>query len=212
MLQRTQKLTKAELAVQQDTQSWEESLRQLGQHLRQLRQDQALSIDELHRLTLVPRYQLEALETGQVERLPEAVYLRGFIQRVGNALGAQGGELVATLPLPDPQQGLLPSWTNAQVQSDSGLYLRPVHLYVTYLALMAGAVSGLSHTVHHSTLDAVMPSSSLVGVSNLAEFNQPDMTVSQVSRQVHPATSLSQNGATGARRSANMAPPETLPF
>lgn len=212
MFQRTRKITKAELATQQATQSWEQNLCQLGQRLRQIRQDQALSIDDLHRLTLVPRYQLEALETGQVERLPEAVYLRGFIQRVGNALGVQGSELMAALPLPDPQQGLLPSWEKEQMQSNSGLYLRPIHLYVTYLALMAGAVSGLAHTGSRSTPEAAMQSSSPVGVINTANFNQPDVTVSQANRRVQPATQLGKNSATGLRLPTNMAPPETMPF
>lgn len=136
------KLSKAELAAQKFTEEREESLRRVGEEIRQARQARSLSLHQLHSLTLVPLYQLDALESGRIERLPEDVYVRGFIRRIGDALGIGGDRLAASIPAPDPVKAVLPTWYHPE--PESGLYLRPMHLYVGYAALMAGAVGGLT--------------------------------------------------------------------
>jgi hypothetical protein len=136
------KLSKAELAAQKFTEEREESLRQVGEEIRQARQARSLSLHQLHSLTLVPLYQLTALESGRLERLPEDVYVRGFVRRIGDALGIGGDRLAASIPAPDPVKAVLPTWYHPE--PESGLYLRPMHLYVGYAALMAGAVGGLT--------------------------------------------------------------------
>lgn len=136
------KLSKAELAAQKFTEERDESLRRVGEEIRQARQARSLSLHQLHSLTLVPLYQLDALESGRIERLPEDVYVRGFVRRIGDALGIGGDRLAASIPAPDPVKAVLPTWYHPE--PESGLYLRPMHLYVGYAALMAGAVGGLT--------------------------------------------------------------------
>lgn len=137
---RLSKAEKAALAIQER----EEGLRQLGLELRKARQVRSLSLQQLHSQTLVPLHHLEALETGQIDRLPEDIYIRGFIRRVGDALGLDGAAMVASLPTPDVAKAMLPSWSLPEVESGTGFCLRPVHLYLGYTALMAGAVGGLA--------------------------------------------------------------------
>ncbi len=138
---RKKRLTKAEqlaLLIQERN----TYLQQLGEKLRKARQMRCLSIKQIHKQTFVPLHYLQAMEKGQIEELPEDVYLRGFIFRIGNALGFDGAALAAELPISDPLQGLMPSWYKSN--QNFGFSLNPVHLYVGYAALMAGAVSGLS--------------------------------------------------------------------
>ncbi|MBD0342206.1 MAG: helix-turn-helix domain-containing protein, partial [Microcoleus sp. Co-bin12] len=71
------KLTKEEetaKAVQQR----EECLRELGRELRKGRQIRSLSLQQLHSQTLVPLHHIEAIENGEIEKLPQDIYVRGF--------------------------------------------------------------------------------------------------------------------------------------
>jgi len=117
-------------------------LQELGEKLQKARKMRCLSMKQIHKQTFVPLHYLEAIEKGETEKLPEDVYLRGFIFRLGNALGFDGVTLAAALPISDSLQGLMPSWSKSN--KDSGFYLHPAYLYVGYTALIAGAVSGLS--------------------------------------------------------------------
>ncbi|NEP88623.1 MAG: hypothetical protein F6K18_18280 [Okeania sp. SIO2C2] len=138
---RRKKLTKAEKAalLVQERNTY---LQQLGEKLQKARKMRCLSMKQIHKQTFVPLHYLEAIEKGQTDELPEDIYLRGFIFRIGNALGFDGVALAEALPMSDPLQSLIPSWSNSN--KDIGLGIGPIHLYIGYTALMAGAVGGLS--------------------------------------------------------------------
>ncbi|NEO51937.1 MAG: hypothetical protein F6K54_01830 [Okeania sp. SIO3B5] len=138
---RQKKLTKAEKAalLVQERNTY---LQQLGEKLQKARKMRCLSMKQIHKQTFVPLHYLEAIEKGKTDELPEDVYLRGFIFRIGNALGFDGVALAEALPTSDPLQSLIPSWSNSN--KDIGLGIGPIHLYIGYTALMAGAVGGLN--------------------------------------------------------------------
>lgn len=138
----TWKLKPKEVTEQKTATARTERLRQIGQELRTRRQAKFLSLQQLHQHTLVPLSHLEALENGQIESLPEDIYVRGFVRRLGDTLGLNGTQLAASIPTPDPVKSVVPSWQ--QIQPSTGVQLRTAHLYFGYVALMAGAVSGLS--------------------------------------------------------------------
>lgn len=131
---------KAALAIQHR----EESLREIGRELRRGRQVRSLSLQQLHSQTFVPLHHIEALENGDIETLPQDIYVRGFIRRIGDALGLDGAAMANSLPEPEPSQIAIPSLLIQDSESESDLQLRPVHLYLGYTALMAGAVGGLA--------------------------------------------------------------------
>ncbi|MEB3337703.1 MAG: helix-turn-helix domain-containing protein [Leptolyngbyaceae bacterium] len=201
MPQLSHQVSQAELVAQQATQAWEDGLCQLGQELQKIRQAKSLSIQELHTLTLVPLYHLQALELGQVEKLPEAVYVRGFVRRIGNALGLDGDHLVATLPPSDPNKGLIPCWAESKPESE--FYLRPVHLYVSYAALMAGAVSGLAATSQPVNSEVALNSSQL-------QPSEVAMATTHDSK-VKPTLGLKSN-FNGWLVEHGIATPEVMPF
>jgi cytoskeleton protein RodZ len=142
------KPSKAEIAKQMAAEQRLETLRQIGQKLRQARESQGLSLSQLNVYTHVSIRQMEAIENANVELLAEDVYLRGFIRVMGNALGINGTVLAASLPAGEPVKSILPSCYESKNRSllgfTSGLELNSVHLYVGYTALVAGAVGGLS--------------------------------------------------------------------
>lgn len=128
---------------------WEEALRQLGQELQQSREQQGLSREELYNLTHVPHYQIRALETGSIEKLPQDIYVRGFIRRLGDALGLDGSALADSLPERDPIETVVGSTTPSKFAFS--LSLSPLHLYLVYGVILVSAILGLSFQKSHNT-------------------------------------------------------------
>lgn len=192
--------SKPDMAVQPSIPPREVLVRQIGQELRQARQAKSLSLNQLHSLTWIPIHQLKALEDGQVEQLPEDVYVRGFIRRVGDALELDGATMSEALPAPDTAKTVLPSW---QISDETSPCLRPVHLYFGYAALMAGAVGGLAWMAQQPFPD---------GAFN-PEPDSPQELAQTTSRnqRLDVIPGMRASGA-GAIAGTDLAPPETLPF
>jgi cytoskeletal protein RodZ len=98
-----------------------EQLQNIGAYLRQVRQQQGLSLEVLANQIFIRPALLQALETGQGSELPEPVFIQGFIRRYAEALGLDGQEIaqefqvtpVDVLPTPDL---LIPANTNGAVE------------------------------------------------------------------------------------------------
>lgn len=129
----------AQIIAQQ--QQWADRLTQIGQQLQAARCDRGLLIQELHKQTLVPCRHIEAIENGYLSKLPEEVYLRSFIHKIGDVLGLDGARLANFLPIPPKQNAPGPSWHHQDFNLEFSV--SPLHLYVGYTALMAGAIGGL---------------------------------------------------------------------
>ncbi|NEO25868.1 MAG: hypothetical protein F6K03_02955 [Kamptonema sp. SIO4C4] len=122
--------------------------RQIGQTLKDARQAQSVSLGELHSKTLVQICFIKALEEGQLDKLPEDIYLRGFIRRLGQALGLDGNALAQSLPKPPKEQeDVIPSWYTSQVDSAKFFSMdtpASLNTYLGYTAVVAGAIGGLA--------------------------------------------------------------------
>jgi cytoskeletal protein RodZ len=83
-----------------------EQLKQIGEHLCKERQARSIPLEEVALKTYIPLRLLQALELGQVERLPEPVFVQGFIRRYADILGLDGTVLASTFitesPVPAP--------------------------------------------------------------------------------------------------------------
>jgi cytoskeleton protein RodZ len=71
----------------------EEQLKEIGTHLRQVRQQKSISIEEVAARTCIRLRMLKALEDGLLDQLPEPIYIQGFIRRYGDFLGLDGNDL-----------------------------------------------------------------------------------------------------------------------
>ena len=112
-----------------------EKLAEIGAQFKRIREDKELSIPHLTATTLISERYLRAIEAGQMDSLPEPVYVRGFIRKYGDALGL--GDLSEDFPLNPvlPEQ----KWVGSAAAE-----LRPLHLYALYVVVIAGAVSLLA--------------------------------------------------------------------
>ncbi|MFH7029324.1 MAG: helix-turn-helix domain-containing protein [Heteroscytonema crispum UTEX LB 1556] len=202
------KPSKAEIAKQMEAEQRLEILRQIGQKLRKARESQGLSLSQLNVCTHVAISQMEAIENGNVELLPEDVYVRGFIRVMGNALGLNGTVLAASLPAGEPVKSILPPFYQSKSRSSlsgftSGLELNSMHLYVGYTALVAVAVGGLSLMSQQQTNadkalnpDIIIPaSSSLFKSTEKTETAKPG---------------IKSSSTAGVSVVSDIAPPEAL--
>lgn len=70
-----------------------EQLQNIGAQLAQERERKRIPLDEVALKTYIPLRQLQALEVGNTEILPEPIFVQGFIRRYADALGLDGTAL-----------------------------------------------------------------------------------------------------------------------
>jgi cytoskeletal protein RodZ len=134
-----------EPVVQTLEQQRAEKLAQIGAALRRRREDKQISLEQIESITRIRQSFLRAIEAGNLDKLPEPVYIRGFIKQYAEALDLDSAELANSFPLEDYRQSLKPvgvSLPPAQLQTS--------HLYAIYVLLIIGAVSILSQTLSNS--------------------------------------------------------------
>ncbi|AFY50353.1 hypothetical protein Nos7524_4605 [Nostoc sp. PCC 7524] len=127
-----------------------EKLTQIGAQLWASRQERGLSLDEMVVHTKIPRRLLQAIEEGNLEDLPEPIYIQGFIRQFADAVGFNGVEFASNFPI-DSQPMNLPQVGTTKPSINQ---LRPLHLYLLYIFLIVCAVSSLSQLLNNTALKA----------------------------------------------------------
>ncbi len=110
-------------------------LAEIGAQLKQRREDKELTLEEVQASTLIPKNHLQAIEEGNLDRLPELVYVQGFIRKYGQAIGMV--EIATELTN-------VPTPTRSRGSEQSRPELRPWHLYALYVSLVVASVTILS--------------------------------------------------------------------
>ncbi len=114
-------------------------LAEMGAYLRQVRESQSITLEEVAAKTMIRVSLLQSIEEGQLYKLPEPIYIQGFLLRFAEALGLNGVEFAKTFPIISTwRKRKLPQWYLPMPK------IRPIHLYLIYILLIMGAVKGLS--------------------------------------------------------------------
>lgn len=121
-------------------------LAELGDQLRQAREQSNLTIEQVSKTTMIQARLLKAIEAGKLAQLPEPIYIRGFLKRYADALGLDGTKLSNTFPADIGIRGVQPSWKDTPAAQ-----LRPIHLYAAYILVIIAAVSGLAYLLNPSS-------------------------------------------------------------
>jgi cytoskeletal protein RodZ len=135
--------------VSQLQQEQVERLMQIGAYLRHVREENQLSLEDVAARTLIQTRLLKAIEEGKLHYLPEPVYVQGFIRRYAEALGLDGAEFAEAFPAERSLNLAQSSWKDSPAAQ-----LRPLHLYIAYIALIMASVSLLSYIVGKSATSA----------------------------------------------------------
>lgn len=126
-----------------------EKLAEMGAQLGTARQERSLSLDEMVILTKIPRRLLQAIEEGNLNDLPEPVYIQGLIRQFADALGFNGVEFASHFPVSS-----LPAIAKTGGRIRFMGQLRPLHLYLLYIFVIVCSVSSLSRLLNNAALTA----------------------------------------------------------
>lgn len=163
-----------------------ETLQEIGAKLRQLREEHQLSIEDLSARTSLQPRSIKAIEAGDIEMLPEPVYVKSMVKRYGDSLGVNGLAISQQVPTWEPEVATFDPVTKIQVTGFNSpvqmqpsqatglnppLRIKPFYIYLGYtLAILAiGALT--SHSLNDaikplaSTLDATLTATEAVKTS-----------------------------------------------
>ncbi|MDZ8077952.1 MAG: helix-turn-helix domain-containing protein [Nostoc sp. SerVER01] len=130
-----------------------EQLKEISRHLRQVRQQKSIRIEEISEKTMIRLGVLEALEKERFEEMPEPIFLQGFIRRYGDALGLDGNALSHMLITNVVRQDSKNAHKNLDKKRNTY-----IPLVLTYILLLASASAGLLHTLNpRLTAESVTP-------------------------------------------------------
>jgi cytoskeletal protein RodZ len=139
-----------------------EKIAEIGTKLRNLREEYGFDIDQVVAYTKIPRRLVQAIEEGDLNDLPEPIYIQGLIKLYADALGLDGNELSTSFPTDSSDFQPKSKWSNTALGQ-----LRPSHLYLIYIGLIVCSVSGLSQVLNVATFQG----------SNGTQKNQPQETL-----------------------------------
>ena len=160
------------------------TLATMGAQLRELRQEQSLAIDTIARQTLIPARLLRAIEDGDLAKLPEPVYVQGFLRRFADYVGLDGSTYAREFPTGNELSPARRSWRGSSL-----MQLRPFHLYLLYIVLVIISVQRLSESVNSDSRspDSSIPPSQtadhldeLTPTPGSGDVSLPEMTPSTV--------------------------------
>ncbi|QSJ17252.1 helix-turn-helix domain-containing protein [Nostoc sp. UHCC 0702] len=126
-----------------------QKLSELGAKLSASRQEKGLSLEEMVVLTKIPRRLLQAIEEGNLDELPEPIYIQGLIRQFADALGFNAVEFALDFPI---ASGPIISEPPGKIRFMS--QLRPLHLYLLYIFVIVCSVSSLSQLLNNADLKA----------------------------------------------------------
>ncbi len=129
-----------------------QQLKEITTHLRQVRQEKSIRIEEIASQTLIRAGILQALEEERFEELPEPIFLQGFIRRYGDALGLDGNALSHSLITNVVRQ----ESNNAHNNSDNKRNTY-IPLLFTYILLLVAASAGLLHILNPAQITSESP-------------------------------------------------------
>ena len=90
----------------------------LGKQLKQIREEQGLSLEAISQKTRISLFYLNAIESGDVESLPSRTHMRGFLRLYANELGVNLDDLqVEKYHLSDDQPSPTPSKDSIKAES-----------------------------------------------------------------------------------------------
>lgn len=121
-----------------------QNLLSLGQALKEKREDQGFSLEQISEQIKVGVYILEGIEEAHVDRLPVYAYLRGFIIAYAKVLGIDEKEIEKELKslVPKEKETYLPGRTSPSTEAENliekDLRLTPVIIAIVILFVLGG--------------------------------------------------------------------------
>jgi cytoskeletal protein RodZ len=126
-----------------------EILQQVGENLRQIRQQRQLSIEDIAARTRIQPRLVQAIEEGHIEMLPEPVYVKGMVKRYGDSIGLDGMAISQQVPNWDAAAAAFEPTTKLQATAFSTpTQVKPVYVYLGYTIAILGVSAVASNFIN----------------------------------------------------------------
>jgi cytoskeletal protein RodZ len=137
-----------------------EILQQIGEKLRQLREQRHLSLEDISARTQIQPRLVRAIEEGHIEMLPEFVYVKGMVKRYGDSLGLDGLAISQQVPKWAPEAATFDPTTRLQTTGfNQPVRVNPLHVYLIYVLAVvsfgAGTSQLLNNVVRHPSIPII---------------------------------------------------------
>ncbi len=149
-----------------------EILHQIGTRLRQWREYYGWSIEDVSAKTQLQPRLIQAIEAGNIELLPEPVYIKGMVKRYGNHLGLDGAGIAQNIPTWQRDEDTQFTQTSLRTTSFGTPHrIKPFYIYLGYTLLIVGGGAGISHLIN----DTFKPKLGIVSPAVVTNLHQPAM-------------------------------------
>jgi cytoskeletal protein RodZ len=115
-------------------------LAEIGSQLKRLREEQDVSLYKINQITLISQRHLRAIEEGNINSLPEPVYIKSFIRKYADVLGVEN--IADQFPLTN---------TAPKTKWLKSSEFRPLHLYLIYIVVISASVGALANLFNPAT-------------------------------------------------------------
>lgn len=109
----------------------------LGQTLREARERQGLSLDQIEASTRIRKSYLVAMEDETYDHLPHPTYVKGFLKTYAAVLGLDPAEVLDLYPLRDARPAITPVAKLEKPRLGGGFWV-PVMLLLAVVAALSG--------------------------------------------------------------------------
>ncbi|MGK7922288.1 MAG: helix-turn-helix domain-containing protein [Trichodesmium sp.] len=127
-----------------------QSLADIGNRLKRFREKNSISLERVAVVTMIRINLLEAIEAGNLEQLPEPVYIQGLIKRYADSMGLDGEQLANLFLIEETEK--ISRKSSVKV---SMFQLRPYHLYFLYVLTIILSVRLLPYVISGSYLSGI---------------------------------------------------------
>jgi cytoskeletal protein RodZ len=149
-------------------------LQQIGAKLRDIRMAKGISLEAVATQTLISQRLLLAIETGNLEELPEPFYTRALIEKYARAIGATKElDLGLIDDLTVEQSAVKTPTTNRKYLIN--FQLRSLHLYLLYILLVGISVKAITTFVERPVIVNETIPESQPSVDTAAKENDPSI-------------------------------------
>lgn len=120
-------------------------LQSIGAALAKARIEKKLTVHDVYAQTRIAPHQIEAIEAGYLDKLPEKIYVKGFIRQIALFVGLDYTTLIQSWSSDNVSTTHVPQWVvpASKPTQQNQKSVRPAHLYLGYAALMVSAAGGL---------------------------------------------------------------------
>ena len=168
----------------------QEKLITIGSYLHQTRLEKNISLEAISQKTSIPHRLLKAIESGEIEELPELFYTKALISKFAKAIDAQEIDLK---DLNEIQPDLSSPAKTSKTRWHLPIFqLRTSHLYLLYILTILVSVKGITTLVERPIIINKIQVAKQVPLESPVTINSPSPTQSTtlVSRSATPTSAV----------------------